>query len=153
MSKRFVLLLVGLAVVALIPTAALAQTGRRAQTKVYVARLNPVQTDVGNYSATAGRATLRFRKKRGQITVTARALAPRRTFRWRISSRRCTGPRVKGWTFKRLRSNAAGRAKAGGTGRRFVINRRNRRYVVVYQTGTRQPLLCGRLALRKRAVT
>jgi hypothetical protein len=153
MSKRFVLLLVGLALAALIPTAALAQTSRRAKTKVYVARLNPVQTDVGNYSATTGRATLRFRKKRGQIRVTARALAPRRTYRWRINSRRCTGPRVKHWKFKRLRANVRGRATAGGAGRRFAINRRHRRYVVVYQTGTRQPLLCGRLTLRKRAAT
>jgi hypothetical protein len=147
MSTRFVLLLIGLVLAAAIPTAAAAQSGRNA-TRVYVATLNPVQTDVGNYSATTGRATLRFAKRRGRLTVTARALAPRRVHRLALVSRRCTGPRIRGWANKRLRSNRAGRARTTVSGRRFTINRRVRRYVVLYQPGSRQPLLCGRLRAR-----
>jgi len=158
MTLRSPLLLAGLALVAAGPAGAAAHTdggataaAARAKTKVFVARLRPVRADIGNYSATTARAriTTTARKRRARATLRATALFPRRAYRWAIVVRRCGGPRLKGWTFKRVRADRRGRGRATGRARRFSLPRRARRYVVLYQTGTRQPLLCGRI--RKRA--
>ena len=154
MTPRSPLLLAGLALAAAGPAGAAAHTAgsadaaaARAKTKVYRATLKPVRADIGNYSATTARVriTTTARNRRARATVRARALFPRRTYRWAIVARRCRGPRIAGWTFKRLHSDRRGRAHATGKARRFVLHRRTRRFVVVYQTRTRQPLLCGRI--------
>jgi len=157
MTLRSPLLLAGLALAAAGPAGAAAHTdggataaAARAKTKVFRATLRPVRADIGNYSATVARAriTTTARNRRARATLRATALFPRRRYRWAIVARRCGGPRVAGWTFKRLRADRRGRGRATGRARRFALPRRARRYVVLYQTGTRQPLLCGRI--RKR---
>lgn len=153
MTKRSPLLLAGLALAAAGPAGAVAHesgataTASRAKTKVFVATLKPVRADIGNYSATAGRARIHTnaRNRRARATLRATALFPRRTYRWAITARRCGGPRLAGWTFKRLRADRRGRGRATGSARRFVLPRRARRYVVLFQPGTRQPLICGRI--------
>jgi hypothetical protein len=157
MTLRSPLLLAGLALAAAGPAGAAAHTdggataaAARAKTKVFRATLRPVRADIGNYSATAARAriTTTARNRRARATLRATALFPRRQYRWAIVARRCGGPRIKGWTFKRVRTGRRGNGRATGHARRFALPRRARRYVVLYQTGTRQPLLCGRI--RKR---
>jgi len=142
-----------LAAAVAVPASAHAQPQQsgRAKARVYVAALKPVRADIRDYSAMRANATIRTRARgrRARIAIRARALAPRRTHRWAIVNRRCRGPRLAGWTYTRLRSGRRGNARATGSARRFRLPRRPRRYVVVYQPGTRVPLLCGRVRVKR----
>jgi hypothetical protein len=159
MRPRLLPTLAGLAVAVAVPVTAHAQPqqGTRGKARVYVAALKPVRSDIRDYSAMTARATIRVRPRgriRARIFIRARALAPRR-HPWQIVNRRCRGRRLRGWTYNRgrrvgvLRPGPRGRARARGRARRFTVPRRPRRYVVVYQPGTRVPLLCGRVRARR----
>jgi hypothetical protein len=150
MSTRLLPLLAVVAVAAGGPAATLAQggptaTAARTKTKVYRATLKPLRADLRDYSGLSGRAKLVARGRRARITITAHGLVPRKTYRWAITTRRCAGPQLKHFTYKRLKANRRGNARATGRSRRFHAQTRQRRYVVVYQRHTHRPLMCGRL--------
>jgi hypothetical protein len=131
------------------PAAAAAAGAQTRRGRVYVARLRPVRADIAAYSATSARARVRVRGRRGNAFISARALFPRRVHRWALTRNRCTGPRVRNWTYQRLRADRRGRARATGRSLRFRFPRGARRYVVVFQPRSTELLLCGRLRARR----
>jgi hypothetical protein len=150
MTTRLLAPLAALAVVAGGPAVALAHarpeaTAARTKAEVYRATLKPLRADIRNYTDLRGRAKLVARHRRVRITVTAHGLVPRRTYRWAITIRRCAGPRLKHFTYRPLRADRHGDARATGRSRRFHARTRPLRYVVVYQRHTHRPLICGRL--------
>ena len=147
MSTRLFSLLAATAVAATVPGAALAAGPAahtaRTKTKVYRATLKAFRAPT--YTDRFGRAKLVARGRRAKITLTAHGLVARKTYRWAITVRRCTGPRLKHFAYKRLKANRSGTARASGHSRRFRAQTRPRRFVVVYQRGNHRPLMCGRL--------
>jgi hypothetical protein len=156
MSIRLTSLLMGLAALVAAPAVASAGTtpaahASRTRTHVFTARLTPRGADARNYSNASGRSRLTARGRRATITTSVKGMPPRRSFRWAIVTRRCTGAPVRHFTYTRLRTNRRGRATARGRSHRhFALRSRHRRYVVVYVPGTkRTPFLCGRLVRRR----
>jgi hypothetical protein len=147
MSTRLFSLLAATAVVAGGPGVALAAGPAahtaRAKTKVYRATLKAFRAPA--YTDVFGRAKLVARGRRARITLNAHGLVARKTYRWAITVRRCGGARLRHFTYRRLKANRQGNARASGHSRRFHARTRLRRYVVVYRRGTHRPLMCGRL--------
>jgi hypothetical protein len=153
MSIRLTSLLIGLSALVAAPAAAGATPvahASRTRTHVFTARLVAVPADVREYSDASGRSRLTARGRRATITTTVKHLPPRRTLRWAIVYRRCSGARVPHNTYKKLRTGRHGNAKATGhSHRHFALHSKRKRYVVVYRPGSRhKPLLCGRLVRR-----
>jgi hypothetical protein len=123
----------------------------RARTHVFTARLTPRTPDARDYSNASGRSRLTARGRRATITTTVKGLPHRRSFRWAIVYRKCSGARVRHFTYKKLKTGRHGGAQAKGHSRRhFALHSKRKRYVVVYAPGTtRKPLLCGRLVRRR----
>jgi hypothetical protein len=151
MSIRLTVLLTGLAVATAAPAvAAPAAHVSRSRAKVFTARLRAVPPDVRDYTNASGRARLVAHGRRARITVTVKGLPARRaTYKWAITVRRCTGARVGGFTYRRLKTNRRGRGTATGRTHRFKAHSKRKRYVVVYQRNSRKPLLCGRLVRQR----
>jgi hypothetical protein len=156
MSIRLSSLLIGLAALVAVPAAAAAAGAppahtSRVRTHVFTARLTPRGADARNYSNASGRSRLTARGRRATITTTVKGMPHRRSFRWAIVYRKCSGPRVPHFTYKRLNTGRRGRATAKGQSHRhFALRTKRKRYVVVYSPGTkRKPFLCGRLVRRR----
>jgi hypothetical protein len=156
MSIRLTTLLMGLATLVAAPAVAAADSApsahtSRTRTHVFTARLTPRGADARNYTNASGRSRLTARGRRATITTSVKGMPHRRSFRWAIVTRRCSGARVRHFTYKRLRTNRRGRATAKGhSHRRFALHSKRKRYVVVYTPGTRhKPFLCGRLVRRR----
>jgi hypothetical protein len=155
MSIRLASLLMGLAALVAAPAVAAAgttptATTSRTRTHVFTARLTPRGADARNYSDALGHSRLTARGRRATITTTVKNLPARKTFRWAIVYRRCTGSRVRHFTYRKLKTGPRGRATATGhSHRHFALRSKRKRYVVVYVPGsTRKPFLCGRLVRR-----
>jgi hypothetical protein len=153
MSNRLISVLMGLAVFIAAPAVAVAASAptahtARARAKVFTASLTPRGADVRNYANARGHGRLVARGHRATIKLTVRGLPARKRFKWAIAVRRCAGPRVKRFTYPRVRTNRNGRGTATGHSRHFRVRDKRRRFVVVYLPGTRKPLLCGRLKRR-----
>jgi hypothetical protein len=152
MSIRLTSLLIGVACLVAAPAVAAAPSAHtsRTRTHVFTARLRPVQADARQYSNASGRSRLTARGRHATITTSVKGMPHRKSFRWAIVTRRCSGARVPHFTYKRLRTDRRGRATARGhSHRHFALRSRRKRFVVVYAAGTRhKPFLCGRLVRR-----
>ena len=152
MSIRLTSALMGLATLVAAPAVAAAAAApsahtSRTRTHVFTAKLTPRGADARNYSNASGRSRLTARGRRATITTTVKGMPHRKSFRWAIVTRKCSGARVRHFTYKRLKTGRRGRATAKGhSHRRFALHSKRRRYVVVYVPGTKKkPFLCGRL--------
>jgi hypothetical protein len=154
MGNRLTALSTGLAIAIAAPAVAAAAstpTAHAARTKatVFTANLTPRGADARDYSNARGHARLVARGHRATITLTVRGLPARKRFRWALTARRCTGPRLTHFTYTRVKTNAKGSGTAKGHGRHFKVRDKRRRYVVVYEPGRHnRALLCGRLKRR-----
>lgn len=149
---RILALPAALAVVA-VPAATAIGHGTHGSSRATVLRatLKPVQGDIANYTNMRGRAQLVANKRNAKVSLHLRGMVARTTYTWAVvkgtdpATVCASGTPVTGLTYKRLRSNRSGNANSKAYARRraFAFDKTATYAVVVYQTGTTQPLLCG----------